>query len=108
LYPVPLDIDEDDRFGPGDIPMYEVSGTFPSEGNAEGTLRLVADYPKVCDTGLLSWTAVAAPPSVGGIAVPPDVSGSAAGDYVALAGLAAAALAALTASAWWARRRWLS
>jgi hypothetical protein len=106
-YPVPLAI-VDDSFGPGIAGLYEVSGWFPSEGNAEGTLRLVAYYPKVCDTGVLDWTAVAAPIPVGGIAVLPDVSDSAPGDYVALTGLAAAVLAALTAGAWCARRRWLS
>jgi len=42
---------------------------------------------------------------VGGIAELPDISGRPAPDYTALAGLAAAALAALTAGAWYARRR---
>jgi hypothetical protein len=106
-YPVPLDI-VDDAFGPGIPGIYEVSGTFPSEGNAEGTLRLVVYNPKACNTGVLDWTAGTAVPPVGGIAVLPDVSDPAARDYVALAGLAAVALAALTAGAWWARRRWLS
>jgi hypothetical protein len=108
--PDPLPI-VDNSFGPGLPGIYEVSGTFPSEGNAEGTLRLVVDYPKACTTGVLSWTAVTTTPSptpVGGIAELPDVSDPAARDYVALVGLAAAALAALTAGAWWARRRWLS
>jgi len=44
---------------------------------------------------------------VGGIAELPEVSDSSARIYIALAGLAAAALVALTASAWYARRRWL-
>jgi protein-disulfide isomerase len=50
-------------------------------------------------------------PPVGGIAELPDVagdSGSSGPSYFALAGLAAAALLALTAGAWYARRRWLS
>ena len=45
---------------------------------------------------------------VGGIAELPDVSDSSGLSYIALAGLAAAALLALTAGAWYARRRWLS
>ncbi len=44
---------------------------------------------------------------VGGIAELPDVSGSAGRNYVAMAGLAAAAVMALTAGGWYARRRWL-
>jgi alpha-tubulin suppressor-like RCC1 family protein len=53
-------------------------------------------------------------PSVGGIAELPDVaqspasqSGSSAGSYAALAGGLAAAVLALTAGAWYARRRWM-
>jgi hypothetical protein len=47
-------------------------------------------------------------PAVGGIAELPDVaaSDSSARNHLALAGLAAAALLALTAGAWYARRRW--
>jgi hypothetical protein len=45
---------------------------------------------------------------VGGIAELPDVSGSSAPNYIALAALAAAALLALSAGGWYARRRWLS
>jgi hypothetical protein len=44
---------------------------------------------------------------VGGIAALPDAPSSSPPNYIALAGLAAAALAALTAGAWYARRRWL-
>ena len=47
------------------------------------------------------------PPPVGGIAELPDVSGSSASNHLAVAGLAAVALAALTAGAWYARRQWL-
>ena len=54
-FPIPLDI-VDDSFGPGIPGMYEVSGSFPSEGEAEGTLRLVLDEPP-CDSGTLNWTA---------------------------------------------------
>jgi hypothetical protein len=45
--------------------------------------------------------------AVGGTAELPDVSGSAGRNYVALAGLAAAAVVALGAGGWYARRRWL-
>jgi hypothetical protein len=45
---------------------------------------------------------------VGGIAQLPDVSDSSARNYIPLAALAAAALLALTAGAWYARRRWLA
>ena len=44
---------------------------------------------------------------VGGTAQPPDGSGSSARNYIALAALAATALLALSAGAWYARRRWL-
>jgi len=47
------------------------------------------------------------PIPVGGIARLPDASASSARSYTALAGLAAAAVVALTAAAWYARRRWL-
>lgn len=47
------------------------------------------------------------PPAVGGIAELPDVGDSAARNHMALAGLAAVALAALSAGTWYARRRWL-
>ncbi|KPJ51504.1 MAG: hypothetical protein AMJ38_00245 [Dehalococcoidia bacterium DG_22] len=100
-YPFDLDIEEDDSFGPG-LDFFEVSGSFLSEGNAEGTLRLAMVD---CDTGVLPWTAVVSSPPVGGIAELPDVSDSSARNYVALAGLAAAALVALTTGAWHARRR---
>jgi titin len=44
---------------------------------------------------------------VGGVAELPDVSGSSAPNYMALVGLAAAALLAVTAGGWYAGRRWL-
>jgi hypothetical protein len=105
-YPVPLDI-VDDSFGPGIEGIYEVSGTFLSEGNAEGTLKLVTSNPP-CETDDLAWTAVSGSMPVGGIAELPDVADSVADGHVTLARLAAVALAAVTAGAWWARRRWLS
>jgi len=106
LYPGDLAIEEDNSFGPGWLGMFEVSGSFPSEGSAEGTLRLAVhppEQPPPCDTGVLDWTATLS--AVGGIAELPDVSGSSAANYIPLAGLAAAALVALTAGGWHARRR---
>ncbi len=106
-FPTPLDIEEDDSFGPGIPDIYEVSGSFPSEGNAQGRLRLVNTDPP-CDTGVLDWTAITTTPSptpVGGIAELPDVSGSSAPNYLALAGLAAAALVTLVAGGWYASGR---
>jgi hypothetical protein len=44
---------------------------------------------------------------VGGLAVLPEVSGSSTPNYIVLAGLAAAAVLAITAGGWHARRRWL-
>jgi hypothetical protein len=46
-------------------------------------------------------------PPVGGLAELPNVSDSSARNYIALAGLAAAAAVALAASGWYARRRWM-
>ena len=56
-FPIPLDI-VGDSFGPGILGLYEVSGSFPTEGEAQGTLRLVLDDP-ACDSGVLDWTAAA-------------------------------------------------
>ena len=49
----------------------------------------------------------ASPAAADGLAELPAVSDSSAPNYIALAGLAAAALLSLTASAWYARKRWL-
>ena len=57
------------------------------------------------DTGMLAINE-ACSDAVGGIAELPDVSGSAGRSYVAIAGLAAAALVALGAGGWYARRWW--
>jgi len=113
LFPIPLAI-VDDSFGPGLPGLYEVSGSFPSVGNAQGTLRLWNTEPP-CDSGVLTWTATAPFPTptptptplppVGGIADLPDASGSSAASYLAPAGLAAAALLALTTGGWYVRRR---
>jgi len=109
-FPIPLDIedDEDDSFGPGIPGLYEVSGSFPSEGSAEGELLIAITDPIACTTGTLDWTATASfppPPAVGGIAELPDVSDSPAASYLALAGLAAAALVTLVAGGWYASGR---
>lgn len=45
---------------------------------------------------------------VGGVAQLPDASGPSGPNHLALAGLAAALLVALTAATWYARRRWLA
>jgi hypothetical protein len=109
-FPTPLDI-EGDSFETSIPGLLELSGSFPSQGTAAGTLSISITYPFACTTGTLNWTATTTTPSpapVGGIAELPDVSESAACGYAALAGLAAAALVALSAGAWYARRRWLS
>jgi hypothetical protein len=100
-----LDIEEDDSFGPGSLGWFVVSGSFPSEGSAQGTLRLALPPPFLCDTGVLDWTATAGYEPVGGIAVLPDVSDSSVPNYIPLVAVAAAALVALTAGGWHARRR---
>jgi len=108
VYPGDLAIEEDNSFGSDSLPFFQVSGWFLSEGSAQGTLRLVFDPPPpapLCDTGVLDWAATVGNEPVGGIAVLPDVTGSSAPNYIPLAGLAAAALVALTAGGWHARRR---
>jgi Tol biopolymer transport system component len=52
-----------------------------------------------------TWNVGLPPVPVGGLAELPDVSDSPGRNYVAFAGLAAAALVALTAGGWYARRR---
>jgi len=59
------------------------------------------------DWDILYATEIAAPVPVGGVAELPHLSDSSGRNYIALAGLAAA-LAALGAGGWYARRRWLS
>jgi hypothetical protein len=61
-------------------------------------------HPLVLCTGML---AINQGCSVGGIAEIAVVSGSSGGNYVAVAVLAAAALVALAAGGWYARRRWV-
>jgi hypothetical protein len=59
----------------------------------------------VAETWIESPVVIVGP--VGGLAELADVSGSSSPNYIALAGVAAAALVALSASAWYARRRWI-
>lgn len=40
-----------------DTGTVRATGTFPSPGNAQGTVRLYTTAPFVCDTGVLNWTA---------------------------------------------------
>jgi hypothetical protein len=54
----------------------------------------------------LTVDAIGSPTPVGGIAELPDVSGSSDPNYALVAGVIAAAVVALTAGAWYARRRW--
>jgi hypothetical protein len=97
----------------------EHTWTIHCEGPSEHTFEFVTDIVGITeahvrdpDEGNNSASApwivdvVAAP--VGGIAGLPDASGSPGRNYVPLAALAAAALVALGAGAWYARRRWLS
>jgi hypothetical protein len=62
-------------------------------------------HPLTLDTGKLAINE-ACSGAVGGVAELPDVSGSAGRNYVAIAALSAAVLAALSAGGWYARRRW--
>ena len=109
-FPTPLDI-VDDSFETSIPGLLELSGSFPSEGTAAGELLIAIIDPIACTTGTLDWTATASfptptpPPAAGGIAELPDVSGSSAPSYLALAGLAAAALVALVAGGWYASGR---
>jgi DNA-binding beta-propeller fold protein YncE len=82
-----------------------------------GSLSVISNYsgvpsvsgPILTDlAGPLSFAYFEAPATpVGGIAELPDVGGSGTANRTALAALSAAALLALTAGAWYARRRWL-
>jgi hypothetical protein len=108
--PVPIPI-SDDQFDATLEPLdTRVTGQFLAEGSAEGTFLLdLGD----CQSPELDWTATSSfptptpPPAVGGIAELPGVSDPSAASYLVLAGLAAAALVALMAGGWYARRRWL-
>jgi len=62
----------------------------------------------ICGTapGLSTWAVMLPGAPVGGLAELPDASDSSGRNYIALAGVMAAALLALTAGAWYTRRRW--
>ena len=65
-FQIPMDITAD-AFGPGIPAYFEVSGSFPGEESAEGTLRLVLEpippYLPGCDSGVVTWSTVAATPT---------------------------------------------
>ena len=80
-------------------------------GDPLANIQVMGDVDAVILEGKIIKGQVMPPPrAVGGIAQLPDVasdSGSSTGTYAALAAAAAAALLALTAGAWYTRRRWL-
>jgi len=83
------------------------TGGYACLATASGTDNAhVADCDGTNDYATKLCCYAGAPVPVGGIAELPEVSGSSGPNYIALAGLAAAALVALTAGAWYARRRW--
>jgi len=119
-----------DVFAPGDTtcstpiavpPAAAVSGagdytsgnyTTSAVGDYRWTAHYLGDAKNIavdthCNDANESSTAVTASPAVGGIAELPNRSGSSGLNYMALAGLAAAALLTLSAGAWYARSRWL-
>ena len=75
--------------------------------NADGRADIVAGAIRGASVYVFpSEPGPSTPTPVGGIAELPEVSDSSAPNYIALAALAAAALVALTAGTWYARRRW--
>jgi hypothetical protein len=66
---------------------------------------LVEDIVRLPSTPTPTPMPAAPDPPVGGLAELPTAGGSSGGNYAALAGGLAAALAAITAGAWYARRR---
>jgi len=86
-----------------------------SEG---GTFSTEADTPPLADgnylldaidaEGNIGLEVVTVMGPVGGMAESPDVSGRSGPNYIALAAVAAGAVLALAAGAWYARRRWLA
>jgi len=83
-------------------PSYACLATISGTSNAS-----VADCNGTDDYATKVCCYAGDPLPVGGLAELPEVSGSSGPNYVALAGLAAAALVALSAGAWYARRRWV-
>jgi len=84
-----------------------VDGTFSTEADTpplpQGNYLLDA----IDAEGNIGLEVVTVTTAVGGMAESPDVSGSSGPNYIAIAGVAAASLVALSAGGWYARRRWL-
>jgi hypothetical protein len=82
-------------------------GGFACLATISGTSNAhVADCNGVDDYATKVCCYAGPPVPVGGVAELPELSGSSGPNYVALAGGLAAALVALSAGAWYARRRW--
>jgi hypothetical protein len=106
-------------FEPGQYWLGWKTTDLPSRWNDDAVWGIAPDwtplfYPEThpwmfesLDLAFRIWGQAMSSTSVGGLAELPDVSDSSAPNYMALAGLAGAALVALTAGAWYARRRWL-
>jgi hypothetical protein len=101
-WPIPIPIVGDTFDGTLPPLLTRVWGQFPTKGNANGTFLLVLSD---CQSPTLPWTATGATLGVGGIAELAEATGSSVPNYIPLAGLAGAALVALTAGRWHARRR---
>jgi hypothetical protein len=91
--------------------VYEGSTTANGAGNWSFSASPGGPHVTATATDAAANTAefsapVAYSPPVGGLAELPDVSESAGRNHIAVAALAAAALIALTAGAWYATRRW--
>ena len=84
----------------------DIAGGAPQGGIYRGIVYVLASDPEYSPTPTPTPSPTPLPP-VGGIAELPGVSDSSGRNHIALAGLAAAALLALSAGAWYARRRWL-
>jgi len=89
-------------------------GVYGVYGEANGNLSFFSKHSAAplwtrTPGGRVHTVALAIPPSspVGGIAQLPNASDSPGRNYIGLGALAAAALAALSAGGWYARRRWL-
>lgn len=101
------------KITPGGVITEIIDGTGDGMGNTLNGPSGIAvdgnDNDNVYVTGDLSDNAfkITPSPAVGGIAELPDVTDSSGRNYVTLAGLAVAAAAALSAGAWYARRRWV-
>ena len=83
----------------------DATGTWTYSGTVTGPNVTATVTDAGGNTSEFSAPVAYSPPPVGGLAELPDVAGSSGHDYIAIAGLAAAALAAFTAGAWYARRR---